>query len=74
MLTGFTGEVVEVDILDINTTDLLIRKGIATASTSLREPRQCSIYRDRTRRATVYATLQTTPLEIVYPCGSSGTR
>ena len=36
-------------------------------------PRQCSIYRGAARRASQHATLQPTPLEIVYPCGSSAT-
>jgi hypothetical protein len=34
------------------------------------KPRLCSIYRGSARRASVYATLQPTLLEIVVPCAS----
>ena len=36
----------------------------------LGKPRQCSFYRGGARRRPIDATLQPTPLEIVYPCGS----
>jgi hypothetical protein len=44
---------------------------ITDATHHLGKPRQCLIYRMPARRAPVYATLQPTPLKIVYPCGSS---
>jgi hypothetical protein len=36
------------------------------------KPRQCLIYKGPARRASVHATLQPAPLEIVVPCGSPG--